>query len=74
MTTVTIPEYIMMNDDASIYFRWQLTPRIKTAGPAACTGATHAASIESVTVRRLVGVARGPLRRGARLEAIGPIG
>jgi len=40
-------------------------------GPAARAGATRAASTESVTLPRLVGVARGPLRRGARLEAIG---
>ena len=32
------------------------------------------ASIESVSLPRLVGVARGPLWRGAWLEAIGPIG
>jgi len=36
---------------------------------------TQAASIESVSLRRLmIGVSRGPLWRGARLEAIGPIG
>jgi len=43
-------------------------------GLAARAGVTHAASIESATLRRLVGVARGPLRRGSRLEAIGPTG
>ena len=39
-------------------------------------GTTEAAAIESVRLRlrRLVGVARGPLWRGVRLEAIGPIG
>jgi len=37
--------------------------------------ATHAVSIVglSVNLHILIGVAKGPLRRGARLEAIGPI-
>jgi len=35
---------------------------------------TQAASIESVNLRRLVGVARSPLWRGAQLEEIGQIG
>jgi len=46
--------------------------RLKYCGPRA--GTTQAASIESVRLRRLVGVARAPLWRGARLEAFGPIG
>jgi len=33
----------------------------KTVGPLAHAGATHAASIESVSLRRIVGVARGPI-------------
>jgi len=37
-------------------------------------GITLTASTESVSLHRLVRVARGPLRRGARLEAISPIG
>jgi len=36
-------------------------------------GATQAASMEGFSLCRLVGVARGPLRRGTQLEAIGPI-
>jgi len=75
MTTVAIPERIMMNKDVHFDSRWQRAPRLKkTVGPATRTGATHAASIKSVTLRRLVGEARGPLPRGARLKAIGPIG
>jgi len=59
MTTVTIPERIMMNEDikktrSSLWFSLTLAPRIKNVGPAA--RATHAASIETVTLRRLVGV------------------
>jgi len=42
-------------------------------GPAARVRATHVASIEGVTLRRSAGEARAPLRRGARVEAIGPI-
>jgi len=41
---------------------------LKNCGPDA---GARAASIESVSLRRLVGVARGHLQRGARLEAIG---
>ena len=57
---------------AHFYFRWQRAPR-KYCGSHA--GTTQAVSIESVSLRRLaVGEARGPLWRGTRLEAIGPIG
>jgi len=38
----------------------------KYCGPRA--GTTQSASTESISLRRLVGVARGQLRRGARLE------
>jgi len=53
--------------------RWQQVPRLKKLW--AMRSTTQAASTESVSLRRLVGgVARGPLWRGTRLEAIGPIG
>jgi len=49
-----------------------LALRLKNCGLR--SGAAQAALMEIVSLRRFVGVARAPLRRGARLEAIGPIG
>jgi len=52
-------------------FGWSRASRFKnTVHPAV----TQIPSVESVSLRRLVGVARGPLRCRARLEGIGPIG
>jgi len=48
-------------------FHWQRAPRLKKLWTL-----TQAASIESVSLRRLVGAARDSLWRGARLEANGP--
>ena len=62
----------MLKDRAVHYMvRWQQGPRQKNSVHR--PGATQAASNESISLRRLAGVARGPLCRGARLEAIGPI-
>jgi len=53
--------------------RWQQAPCLKKTGPRACT--TQAASIKSVSLRRIVGgVARGPVWCEVRLEAISPTG
>jgi len=76
MTTVTTTDRIMIskgvkNRTVHFDFRWQ---RIIRYGPRARAGTTQESSIESVSLRRIVDVARGPLRRGARLEAISPIG
>jgi len=55
-----------------LFFGWQRGPRLKnTVGPAP---GPHMQLWMKVCLRKLVGVARGPLWRGARLEAIGPIG
>jgi len=43
-----------------------LALRLKICGPR--SGAAQAASMESVSLRRFVGVARGPFMRGARLK------
>jgi len=73
MTTVTIPESANLKKRAVNFdFRWQRAPRLQNCGTR--SGATQADSMESVSLRRLVGVARGPLRLGSRLETIGPIG
>jgi len=74
---VTIEEGIVRmkgvrNRAAHFDFRWQRAPRIYRGSH---TGTTQAFSIESVSLRRLVvGEAQGPFWRGARLEAVGPVG
>jgi len=70
MTTVTITDRIMMikgvkNRTVHFDFRWQ---RILRCGPRVRACTTQEASIESVSLRRIVEVARGPP------TARGPIG
>ena len=75
MTTVAIPERNMMNKDvkkprSSLWFSSAKGPTLKkTVGPVTC--ATHSASIKSVTLHRLLGVARGPIgsKQSNRLKA-----
>jgi len=83
MTIVTIAERIMMingvkNPRFSLWLwlaeakRKKNTCAIKNCGPRACT--ERVVSIELLSVSKFFGEARGPLRRGAPLEAIRPIG
>ena len=65
VTTVTIPERIMINEDVKI-------PRSSLLFSLAKTPQKNCAS--RISLRRSTGAPRGPLQRGARLEAIGLIG
>jgi len=83
MTIVTIEEWITMingvkNPRSSLWLwleeakRKKNTCAIKNCWPRACT--ERAVSIELLSVSKFISEARSPLRRGAPLEAIRPIG
>ena len=64
MTTVKIPEWILLNEDVKI-------PR-SSLWFSLATGLTLKKNCGSrISLRRSIGVAQGPLQRGARLAAIG---
>jgi len=79
MTIVTIPERSMMNEGVKnrgvrFDFGWPRALRLKnTVGPAPALHKQLQYSIKR-NLRVLVDFAWGLLQRGARLEAIGPIG